>query len=76
MKPFAVVITNKTRHDFSCIGDRKRRPWTDAFALQALVPALDLSVALGIVGGSPHMAYATDWDEPPKIRGNELGPIV
>ena len=55
---------------------RQQTQGVDTLSFQALVPALDLPVALGLVGGSSHMAHTTNAYELLKVPGYELRPIV
>jgi len=71
-----VVVLHKARDQTSGILDRERRTRTDRGVFDGTVPALYLSVALGIIGRGPHVGHAADADELLEITGDELRSVI
>ena len=76
MKTPGIIIIHKPCYDCPGLLKRQWAEGTDTLFFQALMPTLNLSIALRIVRGSSHMAHTTDADEFLKILSNELRAIV
>ena len=76
MKTPGIIMSYKPFHNPPGIFKGQGAEGTDTLFFQALMPALDLPIALRVVGGSPHMAHAADADELLEIPRYELRTIV
>ena len=71
-----VVIIDVVRYQPPGLVEIERRLRANALGLQALMPPLQLAVALRIVRRSPNMIHALDPNEGFEILGHKLRPIV
>ena len=76
MQSNVVVMDDVIGHDPPGVIQRERHADADALALDGFVPAFDLAVGLGIVGGGFDVSHAGDADELFEVLGDELGAIV
>ena len=71
-----VVMGDEVGDDAAGVVERQRDLDADALALEGLVPAFDLAVALRIVGRGPDVGHAGDADELLEVLGDELRAVV
>ncbi len=71
-----VVMVDVIGHDAAGVVQRQRHLDADAVALEGLVPAFDLAVALRIVRRGSDMGHAADADELLEVLGDELRAVV
>jgi len=76
VKPLGVVILNKIGNHLPGIRKGKQAVGPDTLGFQALVPPLDLTVALGIIRRCPDMAHTADSDEFLEVFSGKLRAIV
>ena len=76
VKPDVVVMLDEPLGQAPSVLDRQRRPRPQALALDRAMPALQLAIALGIVGRGSHMRHAANSNEFLEVFGDELWPIV
>ena len=76
VKAHGVVVFNEASHEATGVLEVQGDPWADAIGFERLVPALDLPVALRVVGRGAHMGQTRDANELFEIAGHELRAVV
>ena len=71
-----VVRIHETDYKPACIFQRDGRFGSNTLCFQALVPAFDFAVTLGIKWACANMGHAAEFDKRFEIAGYELGPVV
>ena len=76
VKAHGVVVFNEASHEATGVLEVQGNPWADAIGFERLVPALDLPVALRVIGRGAHMGQTRDANELFEIAGHELRAVV
>ena len=76
VKAHGVVVFDEAGNQATGVLEVQGDPWADAITLKGFVPALDFSVALGVVGRGAHMGQTGDADKLFEIAGNELRTVI
>ena len=71
-----VVVFDEPGDEAAGLIEVERGAWADAVGFERFVPAFDLAVGLGVVGGGFHMGEPGDADEFLEVFGDELGAVV
>ena len=76
MQPDGVVVIHITADQVAGIRQGDRRPGSETFPLNRLMPAFDLAVALRIIGRCPDVGHAGLPDKLLEILGDKLGAVI
>ena len=76
VQPLFVVLLDEPPDKLSRFAKRQGRVRSNAIALERLMPAFDLAVALRVVRRRLHVGHPRDANELLKIFGDELRPVV
>lgn len=71
-----VVVLDEPGDEAAGLFEVERGAGADAVGFERFVPAFDLAVGLGVVGGGFHMGEPGDADEFLEVLGDELGAVV
>jgi len=76
VKADGVIVLDELADKTFCILERKGCTRPEAAALEGLMPALYLAVALRVIRRSPQMSHPAETNEHLEIPGDELGTVV
>ena len=76
VEPLLVVVADILRDDPLSLAPIRERLEPDGLRLQAVVPALQLAVALRVERARAHVRHARQADELLEVLGHELRPVV
>ena len=71
-----VVVLDEASDKAAGLFEVERSAGADAVGFERFMPAFDLAVGLGVVGGGFHMGEPGDADEFLEVFGDELGAVV
>ena len=74
VQSLVIVTLNVLPYHASCVFQGQGRTRADTFAFKRSVPALNLAVALRVIGRSAHMGHTADSDKRLEVLGDKLRP--